>query len=241
MSNYEIGVILLLSAIIQASFQLSVSMMTLMSGHALGKKTAHARVMRMMLGFIAGAMIMIALMISFIAMAISNFADQGLPPLAWSGLAGLMIGVGVAVWVFYYRYHHVGTVMWLPRPFAEYLSERSRKTKRSPEAFGLGMVSVVAELIFTIGLMVLAAALLVQLDTPWQLVGLIGYALISCLPLVIIYIMVGGGKTLARVQRWRENNKRFLQFAAGSALILLGGYLYVEQVWLQLAKTGSIL
>jgi uncharacterized membrane protein (DUF485 family) len=33
---------------------------------------------------------------------------------------------------------------------------------------------------------------------------------------------------VARIQKWREHNKRFLQFAAGSALIVLGVYFYVD-------------
>lgn len=230
MSTFEIGAILLLSAAIHASFQLSVSMMTLMSGQALGKKTAHTRVMRMMAGFILGTMVMIALIISFVALLLGNLLPTGLPTLGWAGLAGLMVGIGIAVWVFYYRHHHSGTVLWLPRPFADYLSARARKTRLSAEAFGLGLVSVFAEVLFTVAPIALAAVLLLQLDTPLQLAGLISYVLIACLPLLIILVVVGGGRSLARVQRWRENNKRFLQFTAGSALVLLGGYLYVDFV-----------
>lgn len=239
MSTFEIGAILLLSAAIHASFQLSISMMTLMSGHALGKKTAHTRVMRLMTGFIIGTMTMVALTISFIALLYENLVHNQMSVLGWSALAGLMMGVGVAVWAFYYRHHNVGTVLWLPRPFAKYLSERARKTTLSAEAFGLGLVSVIAELLFTIAPLVLVAMLLRELDAPLQLVGLIIYALVVSLPLIIIFIMVGSGRSLARVQRWRENNKRFLQFAAGSALVLLGGYLYVDFVLQQLILAGG--
>jgi hypothetical protein len=42
--------------------------------------------------------------------------------------------------------------------------------------------------------------------------------------------LIGGGHTISGIQRWREQNKRFLQFVAGSALIVLGFYVYVEQV-----------
>lgn len=241
MSTFEIGAILLLSAVIHASFQLSVSMMTLMSGHALGKKTAHSRVMRMMAAFVLGAMTMIALVVSFTVLLLTNLMPAGLSPLAWAALAGLMIGVGVAVWVFYYRHRYAGTVLWLPRGFARYLSERARITKLSAEAFGLGLVSVFAELLFTVASLVLAAVLLQELTPPLQIAGLIAYTIVATLPLLIIIVMVGGGRSLARVQRWRENNKRFMQFTAGSALVLLGGYLYVDIVLQQLVTaTGSV-
>jgi hypothetical protein len=43
-------------------------------------------------------------------------------------------------------------------------------------------------------------------------------------------VLIGSGHSLSRIQRWREANKHFLQFAAGAGLIVLGGYLYVNEV-----------
>lgn len=229
--------IIALAAVIHASFQLSVSMMTMMSGHALGKRTAHTRVMRLMAGFILGVMTMVALGVSFLAVLAGNIAPDGWPVLAWAALCGLMIGVGVAVWLIYYRHRSVGTVLWLPRGFAKYLADRARATRLTPEAYGLGLASVVAEFIFGLAPMLVTALLLTQLDTPMQLVGLIVYTLIVSLPLLVIAIIVGGGRSLARVQRWREQHKRFMQFAAGSALIILGVYLYVDIVVADLLTT----
>jgi hypothetical protein len=34
---------------------------------------------------------------------------------------------------------------------------------------------------------------------------------------------------LSRIQRWREANKHFLQFAAGSGLLILGFFVYVNE------------
>lgn len=239
MPTLDTFAIIALAALIHASFQLSVSMMTMMSGHALGKRTAHTRVMRLIAGFILGVMTMIALCVSFLALVIDNITPDGWPAFAWAGVSGLMIGVGVAVWTVYYRRRTGGTVLWVPRGFARYLSQRARATKLAPEAYGLGLASVLAELIFGLAPMLVAALLLVQLDAPMQLVGLIGYTLIASLPMMIIAVLVGGGRSLARVQRWREQHKRFIQFAAGSALIVLGGYLYVDMVLASLLNTGG--
>lgn len=233
MSIYEIGAIILLAATIHASFQLSVSMLTVMSGHALGKKRAHKRVLSLISGFVLGSITMIALTVSFLALLIQNLYPNGLPPLAWAGISGLMIGVGVAVWAFYYKRRDNGTVLWVPRQMARYLSGRARATKLAPEAFGLGLSSVIGELLFGLAPMLAAAALLSGLNTPLQLAGLATYTVVATLPLVIITLVVGGGRTLARVQYWRERNKRFLQFAAGSALIILGGYIYVDMILAQ--------
>lgn len=242
MPTLDTMAIIILAALIHASFQLSVSMMTLMSGHALGKRTAHARVLRLTAGFILGVMTMIAFSVSFLALLTGSLAPDGLPALAWAAVSGLMIGIGVAVWLVYYRHRSAGTILWVPRGFARYLADRARATKLAPEAFGLGLASVVAELIFGLAPMLVSALLLIQLDAPMQLAGLIIYTLIATAPLLIIAALVGGGRTLARVQRWREQHKRFMQFAAGSGLIILGAYLYVDIVLGEfLAHTRGVL
>lgn len=230
MTLYEIGAIILLAAAIHASFQLSVSLLTVMSGHSLGKKRAHKRVLRLISSFVLGSMTMIALTVSFLALLAQNLLPSGIPPLVWAAASGLMLGVGIAVWAFYYRPRDTGTVLWIPRHMAKYLSQRARATKLAPEAFGLGLSSVVGELLFGLAPMVVVALLLSTLEAPLQLAGLATYTVVASLPLFVITLVVGGGRTLARVQRWRESNKRFLQFAAGSALIILGAYIYVDLI-----------
>ena len=66
MGNFDIYgsfAIILLAALTHASFQLSVSVLTLLSGHALGRKTAHMRLLRLTGGFILGAGVMTVLLI----------------------------------------------------------------------------------------------------------------------------------------------------------------------------------
>ena len=236
MQTYEIGAIILLAAAVHASFGLSVSMLTLMSGHALGKRTASKRVLRQSGAFSLGVITMIMLVTSLLALLVANLFPAGIPLIAWSAVCGLMLGVGIAIWVFYYRPRQKGTVLWLPRSLARYLSSRSRATKDPAEAFGLGLASVAAELLFTIASMLLTALLLVSLEPPLQIIGLVVYALVASLPLIIITMLVGAGHSLGKIQRWREQNKRFLQFAAGSALIIIGGAIYVDVI---LANTIS--
>jgi hypothetical protein len=48
--------------------------------------------------------------------------------------------------------------------------------------------------------------------------------------LLIVNGLIGSGHKISSIQKWRENNKRFLQFAAGSGLLILGCYLYVDKV-----------
>lgn len=221
--------IVALAALIHASFQLSVSVFTLLSGHAIGAKTAHKKVIRLTSGFLAGVLVMTMLIISSTAFMFQHFFKGSVPSLIWAVSCGLLLGLGVAVWAFYYRPTN-GTSLWLPRSAARYLAARSKATRDGAEAFGLGLTSVTAELLFIIAPVVVAGLALINLPPMWQFIGIGIYTLISLLSLLVVYALVGSGHKLSRIQKWREDNKRFLQFAGGGGLLVLGFYLYVDQV-----------
>lgn len=232
MNNFDLVTsfsIVLLAAACHASFQLSISMLTLLSGHALGRKTAHSRLMRLVGSFIAGAFVMAVLLLSATAFTLNALLPADTPLLVWAAYAGGGFGVGLSVWLFYFR-RQSGTSLWLPRGFARFLSDRAHATKESSEAFGLGLTSIIAELLFTFAPLAIAALVLVQLAPAWQFLGVLLYGGIALLPLMIVGLLIGSGRKLSHIQRWRETNKSFLQFAAGSGLIILGAYVYVEQV-----------
>ena len=218
------------AGLIHASFQLSVSMLSLMSGHAIGAKRSHAKLMRLIGGFIFGAGVMTMLLISFASLVLLHVFDgNAAPEIAWVLGCGLLLGVGVAVWLFYYR-RQSGTTLWIPRGVASYLSERTKVTKRSAEAFGLGLTSIFSELLFIVAPVVVSALVIIHLAPVWQLVGIGIYTAVSLLSLFVVSVLVGSGHKLSAVQKWREKNKNFLQFCAGAGLLILGFYLYVNQI-----------
>ena len=228
-----------LAALIHASFQLSVSMLTLVSGHALGSKARHRRVMNLMSSFSLGAMAMTAVLIAASAHIAFVFFGSHIPVLAWSVVCGLMLGVGVAVWIFYYR-RQTGTALWLPRPLAHMLHGRVKATEFGAEAFSLGLTSILAELLFTLAPLLAAAFALVQLPHYLQIVGIIMYVILASLPLLYVTMLVGSGHRLSRIQKWREQNKKFLQVTAGTALFVLGFYLYVNAVLVPTVLKGTL-
>lgn len=222
--------IILLAAATHATFQLSISVLTLMSGHALGRKSAHARLLRLTGGFILGAIIMTVLLLTFSAFVLSVFLPATTPALVWAAGCGALFGVGVSVWLFYYKNKEHGTSLWIPRSFANYLGNRSKSSKVTAEAFGLGLTSVIAELLFIFAPIVIASLVLIRLPLDQQLIGIAAYSLVSLLPLLIVGSLIGSGHKLSRIQHWREANKSFLQFAAGTGLLVLGAYIYVEKI-----------
>ena len=221
--------IVTLAALIHASFQLSVSVLTLLSGHVIGAKQSQARVMRLTFGYVSGVGVMTLLALSFISLVFLHIFGTDAPHFVWAIACGLLIGVGLAVWFFYYR-PEKGTSLWLPRAFARHLSDRSKATKSGVEAFSLGLTTVISELLFIGAPMIIAALVLVGLPAHWQLVGIAIYAVISLLTLFSIWVLIGSGHKLSSIQKWREDNKRFLQFAAGSALAVLGFFVYVCKI-----------
>ncbi|HRJ06043.1 MAG TPA: hypothetical protein PK096_00535 [Candidatus Saccharibacteria bacterium] len=229
MNTPESLIIVAVAALIHASFQLSVSVLTLLSSHTIGAKRSHARLLGLTNAFALGVTIMTVLLLSTTALLIklkSSFIDQ---TALWVVACGLLFGLGVAVWIFYYR-RGQGTSLWLPRGLARYLSDRTKATKQSAEAFGLGLSSVVAELLFVFVPILVSALVLIELSPAWQLAGIGLYTALSLAPLLAINAMIGSGHKISRIQRWREDNKRFLQFASGGGLLVLGFYVYVDQV-----------
>jgi len=218
------------AALIHASFQLSVGVLSLLSGHALSAKKSRARLLNLTTSYTLGAGVMTLFTLSFISLILLHSFGASVPLVVWALACGLVLGIGIAVWLFYYRRHTNGTELWIPRSFADYLHSRSKATHHSAEAFGLGLTSVVAELIFIIPSMTISALVLLELPGYWQLAGIALYTIVSLLGLLLTWSFVGSGKSLARIQRWRVDNKKFLQFAAGGALIVLGFFVYVSKI-----------
>lgn len=229
MDVYSSLAVVAFAALIHASFQLSVSVLSLLSGHAIGAKRSQAKLIRLVSGFFFGVVVMTLLLLSFASTTLFHLFGRSVPLLAWAVGCGVLFGLGIAVWLFYYR-RRPGTTLWVPRGMARYLSERTKATSRSAEAFGLGLSSVIAELLFVFAPIVIAALVLITLPGVWQLAGLAVYTAISSLSLFIVSALVGSGHKLSKIQKWREDNKYFLQFSAGSGLLVLGFYVYVNQI-----------
>lgn len=220
--------IVALAALIHASFQLGVSMLTLLSGHSLSRKRSQFRIFRLTTSFVAGVATMSLLILSFFALFLGYITTDNNHILLWSIISGLLIGVGIAVWVFYYRPGD-GTRLWIPRGIASFLTDRTKATKRSAEAFSLGVATVLGELPFLIAPLAVSAYALIHLPVSWQVVGITVYVVVSLSSLGIVWMLVGGGHKLSAIQAWREKHKLFLQFIAAAGLLILGAYTFVNE------------
>jgi len=221
--------IIALAALVHASFQLSVSVLTLLSAHTLGAKRSQFKLLRLTTSFVFGVGLMTLLLLSFVSLLLLSLFGAETPQVIWAIACGLAAGVAISIWLYYYR-REKGTMLWIPRSFAKYLTDRTKSTKLCAEAFGLGLSSVVGELLFVAAPIFISALVLIQLPPIWQLIGIGIYTLISMLSLIIVWISISSGHSLSRIQKWRESNKYFLQFASGAGLIVLGFFVYVNEI-----------
>lgn len=231
--NNDLAVALLTIGVlfVHSSYQLSVSVLSYMSGHALGQRTARKRLASLGAGYSLGVTVMVFLILLSIVVATNTTIVTRTDALKILTVivASVVPLVGLFTILTYYR-KGTGTKLWLPRPFADYLLWRARKTKSSVEAFSLGATTVVGELPFVIGPLLIAAVVIAYQHTSLWIVYGASYALLSTIPVIIISILLAWGVSPAQIQRWREQNKTFFQWTSGILLVLLTVYLVVMQI-----------
>lgn len=238
MQVYDFGadpayLVLIVGALfVHACYQLSISVLTHLSAHTFGRKASIKRLAWLGSSYSSGVIVMITLLL------LTLVSLPGLAPvperaetaeLFTAIVIGLTPLVGLATVFWYYR-RGDGTQLWLPRSVASFLLERSRKTRRGFEAFLLGAGTVIGELPFVIAPLLLIAFVIAHQPVTTWLVWSIAYATLASIPLLIITGYLTSGHSIARIQRWREQNKTFLQWTSGFALLLLTLYLTVLQI-----------
>lgn len=217
-------------AVLHASFQVSASVLTLLSGHSFVRSKAHRRLAALNLAYISGVFLATSLLVAGLTSAFILWLPYELINSLWLVLIGVAVTVGLMTILFYYR-DGKGTKLWIPRAFARYLESRAKSTKNVIEATTLGIVSVFAELPFTAVLMVSTALVLansVILDDHALVIGL--YAFVAVLPLIVIASLLSAGHKLSHIQRWRESNKQFLQFSSGVGLLAVAIFIWINYI-----------
>lgn len=217
------------AALLHASFQLGVSLLLMIGSHSIGAKRAPAKTIRLVLSYVLGVAISTTIIFASFGYAASLLFELITPLYGWIITASACVAIGGSVMLFYFR-KSGGTQLWLPRQFADYLGKQAKKATRVEEAFTLGVMSVLIELIFIAGPISVAILSAISLPAWGQAAGLALYVSLACLPLIILALRISNRGKISSLQRWREQNKRFLQYAAGSGLVVLGLYVFITEV-----------
>lgn len=220
--------ILVGAVFVHACFQLSVSVLTLLSSHSIGRRLPNGRLFNLNFWYIFGVASMItALQLGAIALHRLAMAENSTTAAAVT--FGIIPFVALLMVLFYYRRGR-GTQLWLPRPATEYITSRAKKTKSSVEAFALGMTTAVAELPFALAPLAIVAFAFQGFAADRWLQLSVGYALAVVLPLIFVAFYISSGHTISSIQRWREDAKNYLRWTSAVALLLLTIYLTVLQL-----------
>lgn len=217
-----------------ASYQLSVSVLTYMSSHKLSQKATVRQLLKLGFSYATGAIVGTTLLLVTLASLLfylKNAGDSTQTSIAF--VVALTPLIGLLTMTVYYR-RGAGTKLWLPRPVANYLLDRAKETRLSIEAGMLGAATVLGELPFLAGPLLIAGSVVVnQPPASWPVWALI-YSLVASLPLIVMTLYLTSGHSIARVQKWREDNKTFLQWTSGVTLLVLTLYLTTIQLGVML-------
>jgi len=218
----------ILAALVHASLQVQLSALLLLYHASLGKHI-RKKTKTIVSSYIAGIGTLVFLGIAAICFVFDRYFEKALYPEEVVIVVSMLVAIAVIVWVFYYK-RGKSTELWLPRSVARYIDKRARATESNTEAFSLGVLTSLAEMPFTLVLLVVAANSILKLPTIWQLIALVIYTMISILPAVVLRLTVRKGESIANIQRWRVKHKNFIRVISGVGFLVLALFLFAFEV-----------
>ena len=210
---------ILLSATVHASLQLGLGALLLLYHASLGKHIKK-KTKQLASNYILGTALLVALIVSATAFVIGTTTASSLSTEALAIIVGILLILAVIIWFFYYKSRR-STELWLPKSVARYISGRAKLTESNTEAFSLGMLSSLAEMPFSMVLMILAGNSIIGLPVELQILGVLIYTFIAVLPLFILRFSIRRGNTVVDIQKWRMKNKEFLKVMTGVGFMTL--------------------
>ncbi len=222
-TNTYLVYLIALAGLLHACLQLPAASLLHMLTSTMGRKDYYKAV-RLTIAMAFG----VALTASLLLMLFSLLAS--LPYASYSHLMSgcLVVLSGLFVMLRYFR-NDKGAGLWVPRTRVRWLHKKIESIGNVPSAFGLGILTILAELIVSFPLLLAAGSLLAYQETAVVATGLLAYIGLVTLPILIFGISVACGVSPARLQRWRSDGKHFWQFFMGLAMICYGLYIASEQ------------
>lgn len=217
-----------LAAVIHATLQLSLGSLLLLYHASLGK---HVKKKTRFLvdSYIAGLVTLVFLTLATMIFILDRYFEKALYVEELVIVIGMLVALAIAMWAFYYR-RGKSTELWLPRSVARFISRRAKETNSNTEAFSLGLLTSLAEMPFTLVLIVVAANSILVLPPLYQILAVVLYAVTTIIPPTILRIMIRKGQTVVDIQRWRVKHKIFFRVLTGVGFLVLGFFLFTFEV-----------
>lgn len=217
-----------LAAVIHATLQLELGALLLLYHASIGKhvrkKTKH-----LVSSYISGIGTLILLSLAAVAFVLDRYFGKALYAEELIIIVGMLVALAIASWMFYYRRGR-STELWLPRSVARFIDKRAKLTNSNTEAFSLGLLTSLAEMPFTLVLLVIAANSILELPYLHQLIAVAVYAIIAILPSIILRFAIRRGQTVVDIQRWRVKHKTFFRILTGAGFLVLAFFIFSFEV-----------
>ena len=197
-------------SLIQFLMQLSSGIFMLFYHYALGKKSAKIAD-NLSLYFILG----VEFFTAAVWFTVFLILPDASPILFWI-LAGILFAESLASLFFYYR-KSSATALFIPRSIAQDFEIHAQNIKTHSDAFILGFLANIPELIFTLPLYCIAVVILSSTNFLPHAAFIILYVISAITPLFIIHALYHTGHNFADIERLRVRFKpliRFLIFAS---------------------------
>ena len=204
----------MLAIIIMTFMQLTPGVFALFYHYAIGKmelKKASNLALFFILGveIVAACMYLSAFYLTYVFFLGGTGLADGI--LAWV-MAGVMVALGAASLTLYYR-KGKGTMLFIPRWYAEALDQNARTVKTRTEAFLLGAFAGTAELVFTLPLYILTSIEIMRMEGGMALNDILTviYILAPTFSLFLIHLRFYLGYNLADMMKMRVKDKPFVR------------------------------
>lgn len=217
-----------LAAAVHASLQLELGGLLLLYHASLGKHIRR-RTKKLVNNYIAGIGTLAILALTGFCFMMDRYFGSALYPEELAVVVGMLVAIAVLAWIFYYRRGR-STELWLPRSVARYINRRAKNTDSSIEAFSLGVLTSLAEMPFTLILLLTAANSILALPFDYQLLAAGMYVAVVILPMIILRLAIRRGQTVADIQRWRVKHKNFFRIMTGVGFLALALFILAFEV-----------
>lgn len=221
--------IVILAGLIHATLQLGISALLLLY-HASLSGNVKRKTKELTMNFILGFALFTGLSLASVGFLILVMFSGKMPISAMVILTMALTAMAFFIWLVYYRRKSVGTELWIPRSFANFVTSRAEKTDDNVESFSLGMLIACAEVPFAATLLITAANSIISLPQGVQILALVVYVIMAALPMLIAQALINRGKTVVDVQKWRVENKQFLKTISGVGFLVLAIFLIAFKV-----------
>ena len=225
MSVFTSAGILLLSMLIMALLQLTPGVFILFSHYVYGKYS-RKNASNASLFFILGTETSTALVFLSIYFILSALYVAPLTItndlLVWI-ISGAMIAIGIIFPFCYFRKGN-GTKLFISRQLAKQFDYKAKTVKLRSDAFVLGLIAGLPELIFTVPVYIIAAIEIMKIgSTPLtRAILVLCFVLIKIAPLIVTHIAMDSGQNLATIQKARVKNMPFIKYFTSIIYLLIG-------------------